>query len=637
MSALMEHLDEIMVALRPREEFRPVPPTRSREAWQGVRQRTRESHIARAEQYLGKSYPVITAADIILFSRMGDARAFNAKYDLRREALSALCLGEVIEGKGRFLTDIANLAFMICEESTWSAPDKLRKPDGTQAYLPDIERPLLDIGAARTGALLATVLYMHRDKLREISPAIAVRIEREITLRVIDPFIKVKQLEFTRVRGEDDNLPEGVKECLTALLLIEREDRFRWGGVKRALRLMDAYLDELPRDGGIPGGIGAFENGVGCIMESLELISEASGGNVSFFTMSALCNISDFITGSHISSDMFNCAGNCPAHWHVEPNLIYRCGTLIKSDELCSLGAYLMGLREGSVPDSRPLMRALRAAIGENEMKRHDSRPPMPMAYYLRSGALMTARTRAGASDGFFISLEGGANRPGGHADAGNVTIYYGGEPVLPDLGEISYAGQMSPEERSALWETQSQYHNLPVINGCPQQMGAEFTAVEPVWELTPERSRATLDISRAYPTEARVISWQRTMSLSRGETPCARLWEIAEFVGDGNDLEFNFITTARPYLRPDGMDIGGIRMVWELSRGTSGEAVVFKPDCEVEDLPPRHSRQYDVDGLYDKWLLEICQKPLYRVAVILRGAPRRLNVCFAFTPRIEK
>ena len=324
---------------------------------------------------------------------------------------------------------------MICEESAWTAPANLRRPDGSPAYLPDIERPLLDMAAARTGALMATVLHLHRDKLREISPAIAVRIEREITLRVIDPFINVKQLEFARARGEDDMLPEGVKECLTALLLIEREDRFRWGGVKRALRLMDAYLDELPRDGGIPGGLGAFERGVGCIMEALELICEASGGNVSFFTVSALRNVSDFIIGSHISLDYFNCAGNCPAHWDVDPNLIYRCGELLRSDELCSLGAYLMGLRGGDSRPVWPLMRAARAAIGENEMLRHDSRPPMPMDYYLRSGALLTARTRAGAADGFFISIEGGANRMGGHADAGNVTLYWNGRTRTARLG----------------------------------------------------------------------------------------------------------------------------------------------------------------------------------------------------------
>ena len=175
MSALLEHMDEIMVALRPREEFRPVPPTRDREAWQTVRQKTREMCVRRAEKYLGQSWPAITAADVILASRMGDARAYEGKFNYRREALAALALGEAVEAKGRFLTDIANLCFMICEESAWTAPANLRRPDGSPAYLPDIERPLLDMAAARTGALMATVLHLHRDKLREISPSIAVR------------------------------------------------------------------------------------------------------------------------------------------------------------------------------------------------------------------------------------------------------------------------------------------------------------------------------------------------------------------------------------------------------------------------------------------------------------------------------
>ena len=98
--------------------------------------------------------------------------------------------------------------------------------------------------------------------------------------------------------------------------------------------------------------------------------------------------------------------------------------------------------------------------------------------------------------------------------------------------------------------------------------------------------------------------------------------------------MEFNFITTARPYLRPDGMELGNIRVTWELNGGHPEGRLGIKPDCEVEDLPPRHSKQYDLDGLYDKWLLEICGKPLYRVAVILRGAPQRLSVCFSFTQK---
>ena len=103
MSALLEHMDEIMVALRPREEFRPVPPTRDREAWQTVRQKTREMCVGRAEKYLGQSWPAITAADVILASRMGDARAYEGKFNCRREALAALALGEAVEAKGASL------------------------------------------------------------------------------------------------------------------------------------------------------------------------------------------------------------------------------------------------------------------------------------------------------------------------------------------------------------------------------------------------------------------------------------------------------------------------------------------------------------------------------------------------------
>ena len=185
-----------------------------------------------------------------------------------------MALAEALEGKGRFLGDIINLCVMICEETAWTLPENLTRPDGTRDCMADIERPTLDIGAARTGALLATALYLHRDKFREASPLISVRVEREITLRVIDPFLNAAQLNY--VRGGEAMAAEGIKECLVALLLTEREDRYRWGGVKRAMKLLDACLDALPGDGGIPGGMGAFEAVAGCLMEALALINEAS-------------------------------------------------------------------------------------------------------------------------------------------------------------------------------------------------------------------------------------------------------------------------------------------------------------------------------------------------------------------------
>lgn len=621
MSALLEHLDEIMVSLRPRSEFRPLPPASDREAWSAVRQKTAATAIGRAEKYVGFAWPVIYATDIMLAATGGDARAFASKYNYRRTALSALALAEALEGKGRFLGDIINLCVMICEETAWTLPENLTRPDGTRDCMADIERPTLDIGAARTGALLATALYLHRDKFREASPLISVRVEREITLRVIDPFLNAAQLNY--VRGGEAMAAEGIKECLVALLLTEREDRYRWGGVKRAMKLLDACLDALPGDGGIPGGMGAFEAVAGCLMEALALINEASGGNTSFFTISALRCMGEYIVGNHIDLDYFNCPGDCPAHLRLDAGLAYRCGELICSDELCSLGAYLLSLSDESVSAAATLLRGARTALGESAMLRHDARPPMPMDYYLRSEALLCARERTGSSSGFFVSLCGGANLPGSHADSGNMALYCDGEPVLPDLGEIEYARALNPDERAALWETQSQYHNLPVINNQPQSMGAQFQAIEPIWELAPERSRATLDISRAYPDEAGVLTWQRTVALMRNECPCVRLWEIAEFKGDSNDIEYNFITTHRPYLGRNSVELGNVVMSWE----TEG-----KLECDVQELPPRQSSAYDPEGLYGKWLLTLCGRTLFRMVLTQRAAPRRFDVCFTFT-----
>lgn len=621
MSALIEHMDEIIFSLQPRAEFRPLPPASDREAWRAVRHSTAADALARTKGYANFAWPVICATDTML-AAAGDARSFWPKYRYRRAALHALALAEAIEGKGRFLGDIINLCFMICEETAWTLPGNLVRPDGLRDRLADIEHHTLDMSAAQTGALLATALYLHRDKFREASPMISVRIEREITLRVIDPFLKGPRPRFERPGGEPA-LAEGVKECLVALLLTERDDQYRWRGVKQAMQMLDARMNALPSDGGIPGGMGAFEREAGCIMESLSLINAASNGSASFFTISALRCMGEFIVGNHIDLDYFNCAGDCPAHLKLDAGLIYRCGELICSEDLRALGAYLLTLGGGGVGECDTLLRSALTALNESAMLRHDARAPMPMHYYLGSQALMCARERTGSSRGFFVSMHGGPNLPGGHADSGNIALFCDGEPILPDLGEIEYARELPAGERAALWETQSQYHNLPVINNQPQSMGAEFETIEPIWELAPERSRATLDISRAYPEAAGVLTWQRTIALMRSENSCVRLWEIAEFKGDSNDIEYNFITTYRPYPSEKSVELGNVVMSWE----TQG-----KFEFDVQELPPPQSKDYDPEGLYGKWLLALCGRALFRLVLKQRNAPRRFDVCFKFT-----
>ncbi len=72
----------------------------------------------------------------------------------RRAPLCALVMAEGVE-TGRF-PDIADTVWAICEESAWQLPahnSYIR--DTPQLPLPDVTRPIVDLFAAETGALLA--------------------------------------------------------------------------------------------------------------------------------------------------------------------------------------------------------------------------------------------------------------------------------------------------------------------------------------------------------------------------------------------------------------------------------------------------------------------------------------------------
>ena len=612
MSVLLNQLDAIMVSLRQRDNFAPFPPATDREGWRMARYDTSAPVIERAEEYPGKGWADITAADRLLAAK-GDSGLFMRKYSARRGALLTLALAEALEGEGRFMSTMLNLCWMICEETTWALPLPVRNGEDP---MPDVEKPRLDIGAARTGALLAAALYLHRSAINAVSPQISRRMEREIVLRVIDPFVGGRA-------AFDASSPQCVRDCLTALLFIERDDQYRWGGVKLAVQMLDAYLSRLPEDGGLPGGMRQYSQSVSYAMDALRLINAACRDDVSFFTAGLLPHMAAFIVNCHITDKLFVSEGDNATRPKLDPAQLYSFGTIAHSDELQSLGAYLLQNRRSGKTDSGDLIRAAYTLLNENAIMRHDARPVLPLDSFTYSVQQLSVRSRAGSTADFYAYMCGGPNLPGTQADAGNFALFLDGEPVLLDLGELDSARAMSAADREALWEAQSQYHNLPVINGCAQCTGAQCGATDPLWELRPERSRATLDLTSAWPAQARVASWQRTLLLERGETPFVRLWEVAHFNGDDNTIEFNFITPCRPQLFRDSMVLDNVKVKWDDCPPMH---------CELQPLPPELARNYDPDGVYAEWTRAVCGKELYRVALSLSGVPHNFSVSFTFT-----
>ena len=63
----------------------------------------------------------------------------------------------------------------------------------------------------------------------------------------------------------------------------------------------------------------------------------------------------------------------------------------------------------------------------------------------------------------------------------------------------------------------QSQWHNLPTVNGQLQQNGLQFAARDVQYSANDEASALSLDLARAWPESAGIITWKRTIRLQRG------------------------------------------------------------------------------------------------------------------------
>ena len=100
---------------------------------------------------------------------------------------------------------------------------------------------------------------------------------------------------------------------------------------------------------------------------------------------------------------------------------------------------------------------------------------------------------------------------------------YVDGEPLLIDPGVGEYTAKTFSNSRYEIWTMQSGYHNLPQINGTDQQDGKAFGAKV----VSHQNGKLTLDIAGAYPQEAAVKSWKRTVTATKSGVSVTEDFEL--------------------------------------------------------------------------------------------------------------
>ena len=182
-------------------------------------------------------------------------------------------------------------------------------------------------------------------------------------------------------------------------------------------------------------------------------------------------------------------------------------GRLCKSDKLCGYAAFKANkLSFNSWSSSSTPYRSFK-----NLFEPYPACQPIPLkpeTIFYPNLEVLIVRSESGLS----LAAKGGHNAEShNHNDIGNFILFNRETPVFIDAGVEQYCKDTFSSKRYTLWTMRSLYHNLPEINGCEQLNGKQYHANI----ISCENGKLVLELKNAYPEEAGINSYIRSVSLN--------------------------------------------------------------------------------------------------------------------------
>jgi hypothetical protein len=144
----------------------------------------------------------------------------------------------------------------------------------------------------------------------------------------------------------------------------------------------------------------------------------------------------------------------------------------------------------------------------------------------------------------------------------------------------------------------QSQYHNLPQINGVDQKDGKQFAAKV----INHKNGMLTLDIAGAYPEKASVKSWKRTVAVAKSGISVTEVYELDVC---REPARLMLLTVQKPEIQGGKIMLGRHSLVFDTKQ----------IEAKVEDI----------SGLLDPLLQTIWGRDMYRI-VLTAKTKEKLN-----------
>ena len=529
--------------------WHPYPRATEREAWMHVPEDLRAAMVKRADAWKGKDWPSLLATTELDFKRNGNRTRYEGLQFGRRHRLIDHVLGECTADDGRYLDDITNGVWLICEETFWGAPAHLGAQKA-KVGLPDAAEPIVDLFAAETASTLAWVDYLLGEKLNSVSPLIVPRIRMEVKRRILDPLLERNDFTWMGLQPEREHEKAWIdvganvvrptrihlnnwnpwvnSNWLMTNMLLEQDAERRQRAIEKSCRSLDEFLSDYSPDGGCEEGPVYWQRSPGSYFDCCRTLASAVNGAADVMTHPFVQRMGQYIADVHIAGNAYVNYGDAHMEDAPTPELVYRYGMAAKLPSLAAFGAFHSSLDslgaagnaaklEAAVGAGLPsLARSLPDVLCAREIRTAQKADALGRDAWYPALRLLTAREKAGTTDGFYLAVQAASNgRSHGHNDSGSYIIFHDGDPVIIDPGVEAYTAKTFSAERYTIWTMQSAYHNLPTIGGVLQHEGA-YAASDGRYSTDDAGARMTMNLATAYPTEAGVSRWMREITLDR-------------------------------------------------------------------------------------------------------------------------
>lgn len=459
-----------------------------------------------------KEIAVLPASRFMDFWYNGNRTEYEKLYFGNRTRLKALSILEAVKNDGKLLPDIIDSVWAILDEATWCLPAHNGFGVGSADALPDMDDYVLDLFQAETGALLAEVYYLFKDKFDEYSKNINKRLVRALYDRIINPFIKTKNydykgLDLTKIRVNNWN-PWIISNVLFMALVLEEGSV-----VQKAARAVDMYVKTNPEDGGCDEGPNYWFKAGAKLVDAANYLECATGIKVTDSIV--LKNFTEYNMKVNLFDNVYTTFADTDPRINYIASY-YRAAQVVGSQKLMDFGCHVYHCLKAkgeekalfkcalSVSDAiRFVVDSLEAIASFEEVSSVDFVPDE--SYWLES--VQVKIMHKGAYD---VAIKGGDNAENhNHNDVGNFILAKDKELFIIDTGWMDYCKDTFNENRYTIWVNQSQYHNLPEIDGKGQKAGREYAAKDVV---STEKGFCA-DISLAYGDE-NVSKWVRNLEV---------------------------------------------------------------------------------------------------------------------------